>query len=356
MGRRVGTCGARSWRAVLLVPLLFVAACGGGEEDSSAEEVSEAATTVPPAPTTTPTTTSTTAPTTTTTTIAPATTPAPTTTQPPTTLATTTTSTAPAADDADPAATCAASLGQLGELLAISADLLLDGVDLTGELVDGTLTESDAAPLLAELSDGFATLEERLARLGVPPDSTRDVTALFEQQLAAYVAAYDLQSQGAATGDAALIDAGADELVRAADLSEQIAASMPDCSTAGTAPTGPTDFAVPEEQALTIFFRLAESTFTATDSPYAGTTEDVLVASAQASCRVLLDGGDTRAAIEAAIAASPVAGQSFGAAEQQYVLLVVTRGVDLWCPGAVGDVEAFTEDVISTIVDVFFDG
>lgn len=126
-------------------------------------------------------------------------------------------------------------------------------------------------------------------------------------------------------------------------------------TTTSTTEPAPAELATPDEFDLTVFFRLAESVLTATDSPYAGTDPDVLVASAQASCLVLLAGGDVRSAIEAAIEASPVAGQPFGAEEQQLVLLVVTRGVALWCPGVVDDEEAFTSEVISTVVDVFFD-
>lgn len=355
MGRGVGTWGPRSWRAAVLVPLLMVAACGG-EEDSASDAVTTGQSAPPTklATTTTSTTTSTT-----TTTVAPTTTSSstvPTTTQPPTTVASTTTSSVVADVEDDPVVACLSWLDDLGGLLLDSADLLVDGADLTGELAAGTLTEPDAAPLFAGLSDSFAILGERLVALGVPPESTREVTALFGQQLAAYGAAYDLWSQGAAAGDDALIDAGVSELDRGADLLEQISVSLPDCSIGEGAPSGPVDFAVPEEQALTIFFRTAESVFSATDSPYAATTDDVLTASAQASCRVLLDGGDMRAAIEAAIAASPLAGQPFGAPEQQYVLFVVTRGAELWCPTAVGDSEAFSDEVISTIVDVFFDG
>jgi len=118
----------------------------------------------------------------------------------------------------------------------------------------------------------------------------------------------------------------------------------------------PAGLAVPDETDLTVFFRLAESVLEATDSAYVGTPPEVLVEAAQASCRVLLAGGDVRSAIEAAIASSPVAGQPFGVDEQQFTLLVVTRGAALWCPDVVGDPDAFTSEVILTIVDVFFEG
>ena len=127
-------------------------------------------------------------------------------------------------------------------------------------------------------------------------------------------------------------------------------------STPAPSPTSePAVLATPEEFDLTVFFRLAESLLTATNSAYAGTTPEVLTESAHASCRVLLAGGDVRSAIEAAIEASPLAGQPFGSQEQQFVLLVVTRGGALWCPDVITDQEAFTSEVISTLVDVFFD-
>lgn len=109
-----------------------------------------------------------------------------------------------------------------------------------------------------------------------------------------------------------------------------------------------------DEIDVTVYRRLAESVLAS--SAYSGMTPEELVAAGQAPCRVLLAGGDLREAIAASIAASPAAGQPFGAEEQTLALLLVTRGAVLWCPDVIDDEEAFKTEVIATIVDVFFEG
>ncbi len=315
--------------------LAVVTACGGNDTTQSTAAPATAAT-------------SASVPRSTTTAVTPTTSPA---TSSSTSTSTSTTSTSEVTTTTVPAAlTCQAYVEQLGDLLLATADQLLAGADVTGELVAGTLSESEASDSLAALSTAFAELSERLVELGAPPDQALAAAEYLGQGLERFESAYDLQSQGAALGDQALIDQGTAELDAGAALLGQITDAPPDCA----APPDPgTALATPDEFDLTVFFRLADSLLAST--AYAGTAPEVLTESAQAACRVLLAGDDIRSAIEASIEASPLAGQPFGGHEQSFVLLVVTRGVELWCPGVIGDEEAFRSEVTSTIVDVFFD-
>ena len=325
----------------LVALLVVVSACGGSDAAPSTETPSTAA-----------------APSTATTVAAPTSTSATTTTSTTSTTTTTTTSTISpesATTEATPADACATYVGQLGELLSATADQLQAGATITGQVVDGTLSESDAAEQLAAISKEFADLTQRLFEFGEPPVQAIPPTALLGESLELFESAFDLQAQGAAAGDQALIDQGVADIDVGAVLIGQIPDALPDCTAPQDPGTVPAEFATPEESDLTVFFRLAESLLATTESAYVGTEPEVLVEAAQASCRVLLAGGDIRSAIEAAIAASPAAGQPFGSDEQQFVLLVVTRGAVLWCPDVITDEEAFKSEVISTIVDVFFE-
>ena len=322
----------------LVALLVVVSACGGGDAAPSTEAPSTAA-----APSTT-------------TTVAAATSTSATTTI--STTSTTTTSTAspePTTTEATPANACATYVDQLGELLSAAADQLQAGATIAGQVAEGTLSETDATEQLAAISTAFADLTQRLLELDEPPVQAIPPTALLGESLELFESAYDLQAQGAAAGDQALIDQGVLDIDAGAILIGQIPDALPDCTTPQDPGAAPAELATPDEFDLTVFFRLTESLLTTTDSAYVGTEPDVLVEAAKASCRVLLAGGDIRSAIDAAIAASPVAGQPFGSDEQQFVLLVVTRGAALWCPDVITDEEAFSSEVISTIVDVFFE-
>jgi len=261
----------------------------------------------------------------------------------------------PTSIPADPVETCQRYVGGLSDVLLAASDQLIEGSGVAGQLADGSLTESAASPLFAAISVELAQITAQLLDLGDPPEPARPAAELIAQSLARFTAGYELQAQGAAAGDATLIDDGSDGLEAGDALLAQVSETLPECANVSTSDGGTQELATPEEFDLTVFFRTADSLLSATDSPYAGTAPEVLVESAQASCRVLLAGGDIRTALEAAIAESPAAGQPFGSEEQQYVLFVVTRGVALWCPDAVADQDAFTAEVISTIVDVFFD-
>ena len=254
-----------------------------------------------------------------------------------------------------PVTACQVYVESLGDLLSAASEQLLAGADVSRQLGNETLSEADTAPLFAAIASEFQTMTDRLIALGEPPAPTADAGALVSESLELFTSAYEAQAQGAELGDGTLIDKGTLGINAGAELLSQVTDALPDCTSGGDAAATSTEFAVPDETSLTIFVRLAESLLRTTDSPYEGTSLDVLTQSAHASCRVLLAGGDVRSAIEASIAASPLANQTFGAAEQQYVLLVVTRGAELWCPTVVTDKEAFTAEVITTLVDVFFD-
>lgn len=268
-----------------------------------------------------------------------------------TTSTTTSTSTTTAAP-VGPVEVCDRYVAELAGLLTAMAAELESGAAIVGELAAGTMTEGVGAGELAAVSEEFGVLADRFADLGSPPPDAVSVAGLVGESLDLFATAYDLQAQGAETGDGALVDQGTTLLRDGAARLGQVPAAMPDCALAGSVPA-PAEFATPEDFDLTVFFRLADSLLGLTG--YDGTSPETLTESAQAACRVLLDGGDLRTAIEAAIAASPLAGQPFGADEQQFVLLVVTRGAPLWCPSVITDEEAFRSEVISTIVDVFFD-
>ena len=276
-------------------------------------------------------------------------TPAPTPTPEPTPTAETTPVTV------DPVTACQAYVENVADLLGAASEQLLAGADVSRRLGNETLSEADAAPLFAAIASEFQTMTDRLIALGKPPAPTVEAGALVSESLELFTSAYEAQAQGAELGDGTLIDKGTLDINAGAELLSQVTDALPDCASGGDAAATSTEFAVPDETSLTIFVRLAESLLRTTDSPYKGTSLEVLTESAHASCRVLLAGGDVRSAIEASIAASPLADQTFAAAEQQYVLLVVTRGAELWCPNVVTDKEAFTAEVITTLVDVFFD-
>jgi len=330
--------GRQRLLSALVALLVVVSACGGSDAAHSTEAPGTVA-----------------APSTTTTVAAATSTSATTTTSTTSTTSTTATSPEPTTTEATLGNACATYVGQLGELLSATADQLQAGATITGQVVDGTLSESDAAEQLAAISNEFADLTQRLFEFGEPPVQAIPPTALLGESLEMFESAFDLQAQGAAAGDQALIDQGVVALDAGAVLIGQIPDALPDCTAPQDPGTAPAEFITPEESDLTVFFRLAESLLATTESAYVGTEPEVLVEAAQASCRVLLAGGDIRSAIEAAIAASPAAGQPFGSDEQQFVLLVVTRGAVLWCPDVIADEEAFKSEVISTIVDVFFE-
>ena len=326
--------------------LLITTACGGSQvvvPSTSATPLPAPTTTPQPSATPLPAPTAAAVPSATATSVpAPSATPPPT--QEPTLTAT------------DRVGECQRYVRVLGVLLQSTSVYLVDGAAIAGQLADGSLAESDATGQLAAISVALAEVAAQLWDLGDPPDQARPATQLVGESLALFTSAYDLQAQGAAAGDAALIDEGSAELEAGDALLGQLSDVLPDCALAAASDPGPQALATPEEFDLTVFFRTAESLLSATDSPYAGTAPEVLVGSAQASCRALLAGGDIRTALEAAIAESPAAGQPFGSEEQQYVLFVVTRGAALWCPDVITDQDAFIAEVISTIVDVFFDG
>ena len=333
-------------RTVAVVVMVAVfSACGGGDSDPSTESattVAAASSATVPITTTTSTTSTTTTSTTTTTT--------------PTTTSTTATSTPTTAtmESAGPVAACEGYVDEMAGLLTDAAEQLGDGAAISGALADGTLSEAAAVSQLEAVADEFGLLVERFVELGDAPTVAAPLSNLVGGSLVLFESAYDHQAQGAATGDAALIDEGITELADGEALLIEVSDVVPDCATAGEAAPVPTEFATPSETDLTVFFRLAGSLM-GTGS-YAETPPESLVAGAQASCDVLLAGGDVRSAIEAAVAASPAAGQPFGADEQNLVLLMVTRGANLWCPSVVGDEKAFTSEVTSTIVDIFFEG
>ncbi len=345
---------ARNSGRVVLVLMMLAGACGS-DGDPATDPGDTATPTVDATTTSTPTTSSTMTPTTTTSTTT-------STTSTTTTLAPTTTTTVPAAE---PVAACQAYVDALSGLLGSTADHLQTGATITAQLVDGTLPEADAAPQFSAVSGEFALLVEALLALGEPPAAVVPATALVGESLDSFQAAFDLQAQAAATGDAALIDQGVAALEQGSALLEQVPDALPNCSAAAEPPPPtddpapdpdppPAELATPSETDLTVFFRLAEALLA--DSAYLGTPPETLTAASQAACTVLLSGGDVRTTIEAAIAVLPVAGQPFGADEQQLVLLVVTRGAPLWCPSAIADEEVFSDEVISTIVDLFFEG
>ncbi len=250
-----------------------------------------------------------------------------------------------------PVAVCQHYVGQLAEVLSATADTLVEGAAITVELAGGTLSEADGAVQLAIVSSDFGLLTDRLFELGEPPVEAAPATALVGESLDLFGVAFGLYASGAETGDGALLDEGAVALGDGSALLDQVPAALPDCAVAGE--PVPTELVTPEEFDLTVFFRLAESLLR--DSVYAGTSPEELTEAAQAACLVLLDGGDIRSTIQAAVAASPAAGQPFLSDEQRLALFVVTRGTVLWCPSVITDEEAFTSEVISTIVDLFID-
>lgn len=348
MRRRIARSG------VGITAVLLVAACGGSDAtESEATDAPDAVPVTTAAPATTDVPTTVAAPSTT---IATTTSGSTTTTSTTTTSTTTTTAPEP---PADPAEACRSYVGELAGVLETTAAILDEGAVTVTQLEDGTLPIDEGSIRLASLADGFAGLTQQLIDLGEPPAESAAAAALVGEALELFESAATKQSQGA-TGDAALLDEGAAELDAGAALLSEVPAVLPDCAAVGTpdggAEPGSTELATPSDTDLTVFFRLAESLFESTGSPYLGTSEAVLTESAQAACRVLLAGGSVREAIDATIASSPVAGQTFGAPEQQYVLLAVTRGAALWCPSVVADEAAFSDEVISTIVDVFFEG
>lgn len=349
----------------MLASLLVVsaAACGdSGDDDIDASSTGDTSSIAPETtsagePTTTAPTTTVPATTTATTITATSTTAPPaTTTAPPTTTTVEPTTTMPAATTTapDPEAACRAWFGVLSEVLDDTAVALGDGGDASLRLLEGTLSESDAAVEFVAISERFVELGADLAALGEPPVSAAPAATLVRDSLELFHSAYELTSRGAADGDDGLIDQGAARIEEGANLLGQVPDAIPDCSALAATDTSAAELAVPAEVDLTVYFRVAESVLGRT--AYAGIEEAVLVAGAQAACAELLAGGDVRSAVEAAIAASPVADRELGAEEQTLVLLMVTRGSPLWCPSAVADPDAFGDEVASAIVDIFFDG
>ncbi len=335
-------------RATRLVSALVLvatfSACGGGDGDPFTQSATTGAAT-----STTPTASTSTAPATT----SSASTTMSTTTTTTTTTSTTTLPTTTTTGPVDPVAACESYVAGLRELLLDGAEQLEAGAAINGDVADGTLSEADAVPQFEAVADEFGLLIERFVELGEAPTVAAPLSKLVGDSLVLFESAHDHFAQAAASGDGELIEAGSAELADGEALMIEVLDVVPDCGSAGATTATTTELATPSETDLTVFYRLAESVL-ATGS-YAGTPPESLVAGAQASCEVLLAGGDIRSAIEAAIAASPVAGQPFGASEQTLVLLVVTRGANLWCPSVVGDEDAFASEVGTTIVDIFIE-
>ena len=296
-----------------------------------------AAATIPPATATLPPTSTTTAP--------PATT-----TVPPTTGTTEAATTSTIATE--PAAACDAFAAGLADLLGAAAAELESGAAVAADLAAGVVTASEGAEELLSIAQAFSNLAVGVEELGDPPPQMATAAELAADSFELFESAYESQARGAADGDGALIDEGVELLGEGAALLRELSTAIGDCA-ASDADAPPSTLATPDETALTVFHKTAEILLR--DSAYEGTDEAVLDAAAQAACVALLAGGDVEAAVGAAIAASPANGQTFGSDEQNLVLILVTRGVPLWCPDAVDDQDVFTAEVISTIMNIFFE-
>jgi hypothetical protein len=248
----------------------------------------------------------------------------------------------------DPAATCTAYAAELSDLLTAIADSLTAGADIAAALTDGTLSSEDAVDDLEALAEDFDELGAALAALGTPPEPMAEAAAVVAQAIEVFAQSYERQAQGARDEDQAAIDEGVLLLDRGSSLLAGFGDALRPCDGG----EGDDVLATPAENDVEVFLRTAEILLA--DTPYDGLGSEVLVAGAQAACLGLAEGG-VEEAIRRAIAETPAEGAPFLADEQSLALILVTRGVPLWCPQLVDDEAAYTDEVVSTIVDIFFE-